>query len=344
MIKFDSDYLEGAHPNILKRMVDTNMDQSDGYGFDEVCESAKNRIKRACNTDELGIYFVAGGTLTNLIVISASLKTYEGCLCAETGHINVHETGAIEATGHKVMTLPTDDGKITAEQIVKACEDYIHDPTITHIVKPGMVYISQPTETGTMYSREELYAISKACRKYDIPLFVDGARLGYALASKGNDVSLNDLVNMTDVFYIGGTKCGAYLGEAVVFSNSKLEDGFVFNLKQKGGMMAKGRLLGIQFDELFKDNLYIKICAEPVKYAIQIREAIESKGYKMRYDSLSNQQFAILPNEVLDELKKNFSYSYVEPYDENSSVVRFCTSWATKKENVDELVQAIKEI
>lgn len=344
MIRFESDYLEGAHPNILEKLVETNYDQTGGYGNDKYCDDAKNKLKKMCKNDDVNIHFVAGGTMANKIVITTILKPYQGVLCANTGHINIHETGAIEARGHKVLTCESPDGKIKASQIKETMDTYLDDETKIHIVQPGMVYISQPTEVGTMYSKKELEEISKICKLYKLPLYVDGARLGYVLASKYNDISLEDLTKLTDVYYIGGTKVGAFFGEAIVFTNKELEKDYIYICKQSGGLLAKGRLLGIQFGELFKDDLYINMCKEPVQRAIDIRHAFENKGFKMMFDSWTNQQFPILSNEAIDKLKENYTFSIMEKIDSNHRLVRFCTSWATKNKDVEKLISDIEKL
>ncbi|MFC5733966.1 threonine aldolase family protein [Cytobacillus gottheilii] len=344
MIRFENDYAEGAHPRILQRLIDTNEEQSPGYGMDEHCAKAREYIRKACDRENADVHFLVGGTQTNTTVISSILRPHQGTVAAVTGHIADHETGAIEATGHKVLTLPSDDGKIKAEQVKELYDAHWNDAAHEHMVQPGLVYISHPTENGTTYSKSELEELSKVCRECDLPLFIDGARLGYGLVSEDSDLSLADLAKLCDVFYIGGTKLGAMFGEAVVIMNDTLKKDFRYMIKQKGGMLAKGRLLGIQFETLFEDGLYYEISQHAVEMAMMIREALVDKGYSLRYDSKTNQQFPILPHEVLSKLGEKYSFSYWGKVDDGKSVVRFCTSWATKKENVEMLIEDIRSL
>ncbi|QPQ31257.1 threonine aldolase family protein [Lysinibacillus sp. JNUCC 51] len=344
MIRFDNDYVEGAHERILKRIVETNEEQTPGYGLDEYCEKARTYIKKACDVENADIHFLVGGTQTNSTTIASVLRPHQGVVAASTGHIAVHETGAIEATGHKVLTLPSDDGKIKAEQVKELYDAHWNDDVHEHTVQPGMVYISHPTENGTTYSKSELEELSKVCRECGLPLFMDGARLGYGLASKDGDLSLADIARLCDVFYIGGTKIGALFGEALVIINDDLKKDFRYLIKQKGGLLAKGRLLGIQFESLFEDGLYYEISRHAVEMAMMIREAFVKKGVSLRYDSKTNQQFPILPNDVLMKLGEKYSFSFWEKDDATHSVVRFCTSWATKREHVEMLIEDIKEL
>lgn len=341
MIRFECDYLEGAHPKILEYLTTTNFEQTPGYGTDTYCEKARSIIKEKCNSKEADVHFLVGGTQTNTTVIASILRPHQGVLCASTGHINVHETGAIEATGHKVLSIPSDDGKITALDIQKAYEAHFNDSTAEHMVQPGMVYISYPTENGTLYTKEELEAISCVCHKFNLPLFLDGARLGYGLTAVGNDVTLEDIARLCDVFYIGGTKVGALFGEAVVITNPSLNKDFRYFIKQNGGMLAKGRLLGIQFTALLENNLYFEIASYANNLALKIRDAFLSKGCSFRYDSITNQQFPIIPDEYLEKLKDKYSFSFWEKVDKNYTAVRFCTSWATKEEDVETLISDI---
>lgn len=341
MIYFNSDYLEGAHGVIMARLAETNMMQTIGYGEDEICAAAREKIKSACQAPDADVHFLVGGTQTNTTVIAAILRPWQGVLSATSGHINCHETGAIESTGHKVITLPTDDGKITARQIADYVEWHKHDESTEHIVQPGMVYISQPTETGMLYSKAELTEIYDTCRSYGLPLFVDGARLGYGLVCDANDVTLPELARLCDVFYIGGTKVGALFGEAVVIMNPLLKKDFRFMMKQRGGMLAKGRLLGIQFDALFTDGLYFKIARNAIDMAFQIRDIFVSNGYPLLFDSPTNQQYPIIPDSELAILGKDFGYEYWTRVDAAHSGVRFCGSWATTQENVDALRKAV---
>ena len=344
MIRFECDYLEGAHPKILEILIKTNFEQTPGYGTDTYCEKARLIIKEKCKSPHCDVHFLVGGTQTNTTVIASILRPYQGVLCANTGHINVHETGAIEATGHKVMPILSDDGKITAKNIQDAYDAHFNDPTAEHMVQPAMVYISHPTENGTLYSKGELEEISHVCGKLNLPLFLDGARLGYGLTAEGSDLKLEDIAALCDVFYIGGTKVGALFGEAVVITNPNLKKDFRYFIKQNGGMLAKGRLLGIQFLALLEDDLYFKITGHANKLALKIRDAFLEKGCSFRYESVTNQQFPILHNEYIEKLKENYAFSFWEKVDENHSAVRFCTSWATKEEDVEKLVAHIQQL
>lgn len=342
MVLFQCDYTEGAHPKVLERLVATNMEQWSGYGEDDYCRSAADKIRKACGNESLAVHFLVGGTQTNMTVIDAALRSHQGVLCASTGHINVHETGAVESCGHKVLPLPSGDGKITAKQVEEAYLGHINDEAHEHIVQPKMVYISNPTELGTIYSKAELKALYEVCSKYGLYLFLDGARLGYGLVAPDNDLTLQDIAENTDVFYIGGTKVGALFGEAVVMRNESLKADFRYIMKQKGGMLAKGRLLGVQFDALFTDNLYFDISAHAVNLAERLRAAFEQKGYEFVAPNRTNQIFVKVPDAHLEKLKGEFGYSYDHRVDETHSVVRFCTSWATLESNVDALIGAIE--
>ncbi len=344
MIRFECDYLEGAHPSIIKKLEETNFVQTAGYGEDPFCRSAKERIKDQCGGMDVDVHFLVGGTQTNLTVIASILRPHQGVLAAVTGHVNVHETGAIEAIGHKVLALPSEDGRITAAQIRHAYEMHWNDANHEHTVQPGMVYISQPTENGTLYGRKELQDIHDTCRELGLPVFLDGARLGYGLMAEVNILTLKDIAGLVDVFYIGGTKVGALFGEAVVICDPMWKKDFRYLIKQKGGMLAKGRLLGIQFDTLFTDGLYYEIARHADELAIRLREAFIAKGYRLRYDSFTNQQFPILPDEHVEKLKEKYSFELWEKMDDAHSAVRFCTSWATREEAVDELIQDIKAL
>ena len=344
MIRFNCDYLEGAHPKIMERLLETNFVQTPGYGEDEFCERARKIIKEKCDAPDAYVQFLVGGTQTNTTVIASILKPYQGVLSANTGHINVHETGAIEATGHKVLALPSEDGKLTAAQVQQAYEEHWADESHEHIVQPGMVYISHPTENGTLYKKEELKALYETCQKLGLPLFMDGARLGYGLMSEGTDLTWQDLAAYTDVFYIGGTKVGALFGEAVVITNPALAKDFRYMIKQRGGMLAKGRLLGIQFETLLKDGLYEEIAGKAVKQAIRLKEAFLEKGYPLLYDSYTNQQYPIMSNTQLEQLREKYSFEMWAKMDEEYSAVRFCTSWATKDEDIDTLLNDLDNL
>lgn len=341
MLFFNCDYNEGAHPLVMDALCRTNLEQTIGYGEDPYCEEARRCIRGLCGDDKLYVQFLAGGTQTNLTVISAALRPHQGVLCAKTGHINVHETGAIEACGHKVMALPSKDGKIMASQVVEIYKKHVEDETFEHMVQPKMVYISNPTELGTIYYKKELEELSSVCRRSGLYLFMDGARLGYGLASAGNDLELADIARLCDVFYIGGTKVGALFGEAVVISNTDIKKDFRYIIKQKGGLFAKGRLLGIQFLTLLKDGLYFDISRHAVIMADRIRVALKEAGYPFFVETPSNQIFVTLQDEKLKELQKDYVFSYYGRANERSSTVRICTSWATKKENADLLTSSI---
>ena len=344
MIRFECDYLEGAHPAIIEALVRTNLEQTPGYGVDDYCESAKAKIRAAIGNENLAVHFLVGGTQTNLSVIAAALRPWQGVLCADTGHIAVHETGAIEATGHKVITLANQNGKITAEQIANFTDAHFADSTHEHMAQPGMVYLSQSTESGTLYSLKELQEISRVCRERNLFLYIDGARLGYALASVENDVSLCDLASLADVFTIGGTKVGALFGEAIVIANPLIDRDFRYTIKQRGGMLAKGRLLGIQFDTLFTDNLYFEISAHAMKLAVKIRTALREAGYAFYAESPTNQLFPILKDEELEALSNRYSFSVWANAGEGRTAVRICTSWATSEENADALIRDLKAL
>lgn len=345
MIRFESDYTEGAHEQILEALLKTNMEQTPGYGVDEHCEHARELIRKHCNAPDADVHFLVGGTQANMTVIASILRAHQGAVCATSGHINVHETGAVESTGHKVLTIPSEDGKITAMQVEELCNNHYLDESVEHTVQPGVVYISNPTENGTLYSKKELEDLSKVCKKYDMPLFLDGARLGYGLMAQGNDLTLVDIAQLCDVFYIGGTKVGALFGEAVVITNQVLKKDFRYFIKQKGGMLAKGRLLGIQFEELFRESLYFDIAKHADDLAMQIKDAFEEEGIPFAYESVTNQQFPILTKEQADKLSEKYSFTMnAASLKKGPSMVRFCTSWATKKEDVASLVQDIKAL
>ncbi len=342
MIRFNCDYLEGTHPRILEALTETNLTQTCGYGEDEYCEAAREAIKKVCKCEDAAVHFLVGGTQANLTVISSILRPHQAVLCVKEGHINAHETGAIEATGQKVMALEGTEGKISAEQIRKQHKLHWEDGAHEHITQPKLVYISNPTELGTIYSKAELEAIRQACDDCNLYLYLDGARLGYGLASKENDLTIEDIAKNCDVFYIGGTKVGALFGEAVVITNKALQEDFRYIIKQKGGMLAKGRLLGIQFLELFKDGLYFEISEHAMKMAELLKKGLSELGYQFYANSPTNQQFVIVADEKLKQLDEKYSYEYQMRYDEKHSVVRFCTSWATKEEHVLSLIEDMK--
>ncbi len=343
MIRFESDYTQGATPEIIQRLVETNLEMTPGYGVDHYCMSAAEKIKTEINMPSADVHFLVGGTQTNMLFISSALRPHQGVMCAVTGHINVHETGSVEATGHKVIALPSVDGTVTAQQIKDTLDAHYADETHEHIVQPAMVYVSFPTENGTLYSKAQLTELSEVCREYDIPLFLDGARLGYGLMSDKNDLTMADIASLCDAFYIGGTKVGALFGEALVIINDKYKKDFRYMEKQKGAMLAKGRLLGLQFDTLFTDGLYYKIASHAADLAKKIRSAFEEKGIPLFYDSPTNQQFPCLTDEQMKKLGEDFAFSYWCK-DGDKHVVRFCTSWATKEEDVDKLIAAIEKL
>lgn len=336
MLSFECDYIKGAHPKILEALVKTNMETMSGYGNDPYTKSAKDKICAACGGD-VDVHFLVGGTQTNKIVIDSLLASYEGVIAATTGHINVHESGAIEASGHKVLAIAGHDGKLRACDVKGYLEAFYADGTYEHMVFPGMVYISHPTEYGTLYTKSELTELSAVCREYSIPLFLDGARLGYGLMSYETDVTLADIVELCDVFYIGGTKVGALCGEAVVFTKKNTPKQFFTIIKQNGALMAKGRVLGVQFDTLFTDGLYFDISRNAIDMARKLKELFVSKGYTMFVDSPTNQQFVVVDNEKLEHLKSRVGFDFWEKIDESRSVVRFATSWATTEEDLSEL-------
>ena len=378
MVRFECDYAEGAHPQILKRLTETNFEQTKGYGEDGHCENARRIIRLLCDSKTADVHFLVGGTQTNTTVIASALRPHQGVISAATGHINVHETGAIEATGHKVLALPAENGKLTASQIEKAYTDHWEDGAHEHVVQPGMVYISNPTEGGTIYTKAELQALSDVCRKNNLPLFMDGARLGYGLAAEGNDLTLPDIAKMCDVFYIGGTKIGALFGEAVVITNDVLKKDFRYLIKRHGGMLAKGRLLGIQFETLLGESslgetllgetssgetlsgeslpgklpgkslpangIYFEISRHAVQMAMLIRDAFKSKGFSFLCESPTNQQFPILTNEQINLFSQKYAFELWTKTDDNNAAVRFCTSWATREEDVQMLIKDIETL
>ncbi|WP_234124326.1 threonine aldolase family protein [Clostridium hydrogenum] len=344
MLSFTCDYNEGAHPKILEKLTMTNYEQTVGYGEDEYCKKAISLIKEKCKCKDIDVHFFVGGTQANLTVISAALRPHQGVVSATTGHINVHESGSIEATGHKVISIESKDGKITADGVQKVYDNHFNDGSPEHMVQPKLVYISNPTEIGTIYSKAELTALSETCRKNNLFLYMDGARLGYGLSSEENDLDLPTITKLCDAFYIGGTKVGALFGEALVITNNALKSDFRYILKQKGGMLAKGRLLGIQFITLLEDDLYFNMAKHADELAKLIKAACIKKGYSFLSESSTNQQFPIMPDSVLEKLKQNFQFSYWERIDEKFSAVRFCTSWATKKDDVLKLIAAIETV
>ena len=340
-LSFTSDYMEGAHPRILERLMETNLLKTPGYGTDEYCESARKKIRLACSAPEAEVYFLSGGTQTNAMIVKNLLRPYQGVITAETGHIAGHEAGAIEHGGHKVLCVPQLNGKLTADAVETAAKRFYEDDNRDHIVMPGMVYISQPTESGTLYSLQELEEISAVCRKYHLYLYADGARLAYALACEANDVTLPDLARLCDVFYIGGTKCGALLGEAVVIPKAELIPCFFTLMKQHGALLAKGRVLGIQFDTLFTDTLYLEVGRSAVSYADAIRKKLQEKGLELCYGSPTNQLFVKLHDSARQKLEEQVNVSFWEKPDDSHTVIRLATSWATTGEDVQKLLHII---
>ena len=344
MIRFNSDYQEGAHPRILQRMLQTNLEQHPGYGEDECCAEARAMIQRACEAPEVDVHFLVGGTQTNFTFLAAALRCYQGAVCADTAHIAVHETGSVEATGHKVITLPQRDGKITAAQVDECCRLHFSDGSHEHMVMPKVVYLSESTELGTVYTRAELEQMRAVCDKWKLYLYVDGARLGYAMASEACDVDLPFLARTADAFYIGGTKQGALFGEALVIVNDALKPDFRYVLKQKGGMLAKGWLLGIQFSELFRDGLYFELSDHAQALAMRLKAALTEWNVPFLVDSPTNQQFPVLPDAVLDALAEKYSFSEQQRVDATHRAVRFCTSWATQQAQLDALISDLRAL
>ena len=347
MLHFDSDYLEGAHPAIIERLVATNLDQTSGYGTDEVCERARARIREACEAPDAAVYFLVGGTQTNAAVADQILRPWEGIVCATTGHITAHEAGAVEACGRKTLPLPQHDGKLDAAEVRALCEAYWADENREHIVAPGAVYISHPTEYGTVYSLAELEELAQVCRDFGMRLFMDGARLGYGLAATGADVTLPDIARLCDAFYIGGTKVGALCGEAVVFTRPGLDDHFFTLMKKRGALLAKGRFLGLQFDVLFEQEegpdgtlalRYENAGRHAVELAQRLADGFRAKGYELHLASPTNQQFVVLDDAARERLARHASFGFWERTPDGRTVVRFATSWATRPEAVDELL------
>ncbi len=338
MILFECDYQEGAHPRILQRLSETNMVQTLGYGEDRFCVEARAMIQNMLGAPESAVHFLVGGTQTNTTFIASVLRPHQGVISAHTGHINAHETGAIEATGHKVIALPSTDGKLTAAQIVEEHRAHWDDASREHLVQPAMVYVSMPTENGTIYSKQELADLYAVCRERGLTFFVDGARLGYGLASPQNNIEWTDLAHLCDAFYIGGTKQGALFGEALVINNPALQCDFRYHIKQRGGMLAKGRLLGLQFSTLFTDGLYDQLSAHAIGMAMRLKAAVIEAGIALHYDSYTNQQFPILHNDMIVRLREKYVFLDWEKIDAEHTAVRFCTSWATTEEHIESLI------
>ena len=344
MIRFNSDYLEGAHPRILERLADTNMAQTPGYGEDMFCERARNTIRGLCAAPDADVHFLVGGTQANATVLTAALLPYQGVISADTGHIAVHETGAVEAGGHKVIALKNADGKLSAGQISECCRLHFSDESHEHMVMPAVVYISNPTEVGTLYSRSEMEALRAVCDQWNLALYMDGARLGYGLASPENTLDMPFIARACDVFTIGGTKQGLLFGEAVVIRRDSIKKNFRYIIKQRGGMLAKGRLLGVQFEEMLKDGLYMELSRNAIELAMKLRDALRAMDVPTLVDSPTNQQFPILPNVVLPLLAEKYSYATIERVDGKHTAVRFCTSWATRETDVDRLIEDLEKL
>lgn len=344
MISFTCDYNEGCHPEILRRLTETNFTQHPGYGEDSYTASAREKIREATECPNADVFLLVGGTQTNAIVIDTLLRSYEGVIAADTGHIAVHEAGAIEMCRHKVLTLPGHNGKICLDELANYLSDFHSDPTAPHMVQPRMVYLSYPSEYGTIYSRDELEQISGICRQYELFLYIDGARLGYGLTSPEADITLPQLAQLCDVFYIGGTKVGALCGEAVVFPRGDALRHFFTSIKQHGGLLAKGRLLGVQFDTLFTDNLYMRISRHAIDMAMQLRNIFEKARVPFYIDSPTNQQFPILSQELQQLLEGKVRYEIWQRLDGDAVVTRFATSWATTQSQIDTLAALLKAV
>ena len=340
MVSFECDYIAGAHPEILKRLSETNMESLPGYGMDHYTGSAKEKIRAACGCPEADVEFLVGGTQTNSVIISTMLRDWEGVIAADSGHVSVHESGAVEYTGHKVLELPARNGKLEAEAVRQFLNKFNSDVTHDHMVFPGMVYISHPTEPGTLYSKAELTELSELCHEYGIPLFLDGARLGYGLMSNGSDLTLEDIARLTDVFYIGGTKVGALCGEAVVFTKNNKPAHFMTSVKKRGALLAKGRLLGIQFDTLFTDDLYFKISRHAIDMAERVKEIIRQKGWRVYMDSPTNQQLILMTADEMEKLGETVIFDRWGIYDDKYTIVRLATSWSTTEEDIAALAEA----
>lgn len=344
MIRFNCDYSEGAHPRVLEKLVQTNLEQAPGYGADIFCRQAAELIQSLCKAPKADVHFLCGGTQTNLTVLAALLRPYQCVISPDTGHINVHETGAIEATGHRILTAPSNDGKITAAQIDRLCQAHWQDDNPEFAPQPRVVYLSFPTEFGTLYSKEELREIRRACDNNKLYLFIDGARLGYGIAAADNNVTLPDLATYCDAFYIGGTKLGALLGEAVVIPNEKIQKDFRYFIKQKGAMLAKGRVLGLQFLALLENGLYFELGAHANAQALRLRQACQQAGLQIYYNSPTNQQFVVFPNKLLKQLEETYAFAHIQPLEQEKTLIRLCTSWATRPEDVDQFIQDLNRL
>lgn len=341
MLSFECDYLEGAHPAILEKLMETNMEQLEGYGVDHYSEEAKDKIREACGKRDADVFFFAGGTQTNVTVIDSILKRYEGIIATDTSHINNHEAGGVEFTGHKVLTLPNKNGKIDPDDLINLLKDFYDDESLEHIVFPGGVYISHPTELGTLYTKSELQTIAKICKEYEMPLYLDGARLGYGLASDQTDVTLKDIADIVDVFYIGGTKLGALCGEAVVFPKGNAPKHFFTIMKQRGNVMAKGRITALQFHTLFTDDLYMRISKNALEMAKLLKKAFSDRGIEFFVDSPTNLQFFVMEDDYMNKLHDMVSFEITGKHSPGKHIVRFVTSWATKPEYIKTLEECL---
>jgi threonine aldolase len=342
MIRFECDYATGGHPQVMQKLLETNLEACPGYGVDQHCDRAAQLLRELCHAPDAHVHFLVGGTQTNLTVIAAGLRPHQGVICTQMGHIHDHETGAVEAAGHKILALPSTDGKLTAQQIEELCQAHYNDPSVEHKVQPGMVYLSHPTELGTVYTRAELAAIRQVADRYRLTVFVDGARLVYGLAA--SDLTLPDLAQLCDAFYLGGTKAGLLFGEALVLTAPPLQADFRYLIKQRGGMLAKGRLLGVQFEALLEDGLYAEIGRRAVDQALRLRQAILDKGWPLLIDSPTNQQFPILPDKALEQLSQRYTSCFWCKPDADHTAVRFCTSWSTREEDIDTLIADIQKL
>ncbi len=344
MIYMDNDYTHGAHPSIFNRLIETNDEGTSGYGTDRFTENAIQMIKEAIGREDIVVHLLSGGTQTNIVAITASLRPFQGVITADSGHINNLEAGAIEAVGHRMLSIPSEDGKIYAGEVKSLVDQYWNDNNNFHKVQPGMVYISNPTETGTIYSKQELIDLRHVCDQNNMVLFMDGARLGYGLVAETNDLSLADITELCDIYYFGGTKIGALFGEALIIGNNKLHHGMKTIIKQKGGLLAKGRALGIQFEVLFKNDLYLELSHHAVEQAMRLKKAFLDKGIALRYEAYTNQVFPILQNSQLEVLEKSYVMLKQEPVGDNHRVVRICTSWATDAKVINQFIKDIQAL
>lgn len=344
MVSFENDYNKGAHPKVLAALLDTNTENCTGYGNDPYCASAAAKIRAVCECPDAKVTFISGGTQTNSIVITAMLREYEGVVAATTGHVSLHEAGAIECTGHKVLEIPAEDGKITPDALASYLRGFYDDGNHEHMVFPGMVYISYPTELGTLYSKAELTALHNICSEYGIPLYLDGARLGYGLTSRKCDLTLPEIAKLTDVFYIGGTKVGTLIGEAVVFTKNNMPEHFITTVKRHGALLAKGRVLGVQFDALFTDGLYFEISRHAMQMAEKLKKILSDAGCRFYLTSPTNQQYILMENDKMKKLAEKVAFSFWEKVDETHTAIRFVTSWGTTDEELEVLKNSLAKL